>query len=252
MSADQLANRILSSVARLDSHRIRTGRLTPDEFDRLVRSKADLDGLPLMIDDQAAPTVATIRTRARRLARKSKLPLGLIVVDYLQLVSPSAKDRVQNRVQEISGITSGLKALAKNLKVPVLALSQLSRALESRDDKRPQLSDLRESGTIEQDADVVMFIYREQYYLERSEPEQRADETPERFQTRKSQWGARFDAAQNVAEVIVGKQRHGPTGTIRLRFDGAHTTFSDLEERYPTASAGTAQGETTEQRDLEF
>jgi replicative DNA helicase len=153
----------------------------------------------------------------------------LIVIDYLQLIAPAAGSRHDNRVQEISEITRGLKALAKELDVPVLALSQLSRAVEQREDKRPQLSDLRESGTIEQDSDVVMFIFREQYYLERAEPVQRADEALDKYLERHERWKQRGDEAYNKAEVMIAKQRHGPIGNVKLFFEGEFTRFGDLE-----------------------
>jgi len=166
-----------------------------------------------------------MRTRVRRLKRKHGL--GMIVVDYLQLMRGSSSRRVENRVQEISEITRGLKAIAKELDVPVLALSQLSRAVEQREDKRPQLADLRESGSIEQDADVVMFIYREQYYHERAEPQQRPDESPEKFAERMDRWQERGSQVHNLAEVIIAKQRHGPIGTVKMYFDGRATKFAD-------------------------
>jgi replicative DNA helicase len=171
-------------------------------------------------------TVGALRTRARRLKRQHGL--GLIVVDYLQLMRASAGSKPENRVQEISEITRGLKAIAKELNVPVLALSQLSRAVEQREDKRPQLSDLRESGSIEQDADVVMFIFREQYYHERAEPRQREDETEDKFRERMDRWQERGERIHNVAEVNIAKQRHGPVGTVELFFDGMLTKFGDL------------------------
>jgi len=180
-------------------------------------------------------TVSAIRTRCRRLARTprkgatdpSSSSLGLIVIDYLQLIAASRGERSENRVQEISSITRGLKALAKELNVPVLALSQLSRAVEQREDKRPQLSDLRESGTIEQDSDVVMFVYREQYYLERISPSQKPEESDERFNERFVKWQQQCERVHNIAEVIIAKQRHGPIGTEKLYFDPSFTHFSD-------------------------
>lgn len=232
MSKEQLSNRVMAHMGKLDSHSIRAGRLTNEEFERLVMAGGDLRAVPLKIDDTPASTVAAIRTRARRVARRrtaaGESGLGLIVIDYLQLISPPGRARAENRVQEVSAITSGLKALAKALNVPVVALSQLSRAVEQREDKRPQLSDLRESGTIEQDSDVVMFTYREQYYLEREEPQQRADETNERFHDRHNKWEARLHAVHNTAEIIVSKQRHGPIGTVKTHFDPPTTWFSNL------------------------
>ncbi len=226
MSAEQLANRILAETARINSHDIRTGKLSNDDFDRLSRAVGEINDLPLDIDDTPAITVSAIRTRCRRLHRQSK-GLGLIVIDYLQLIAPSRGERAENRVQEISAITRGLKALAKDLNVPVLALSQLSRQVEQREDKRPQLSDLRESGTIEQDSDVVMFVFREQYYLERAEPTPKPEENDERFHERHAKWQERCEQAHNIAEVIVAKQRHGPIGIVKLHFEANFTHFSD-------------------------
>jgi replicative DNA helicase len=220
MSAEQLATRILSEQCNIPSEKIRRGLLTEDEFAQVVRKSQDLESLGFYIDDTAALSISAVRTRSRRLQRSQGL--GLIVIDYLQLLRPSGRQRVDNRVQEISEITQGLKALAKDLDVPVLALSQLSRQVEAREDKRPQLSDLRESGTIEQDSDVVMFIFRKEYYLEREKPEEGATD----FQA----WQDEMNKVHNVAEIIIGKQRHGPTGTVRLRFEGATTRFSDLEQ----------------------
>ncbi len=231
MSAEQLATRILAEGAKINSHGIRTGGLSNDDFARLVVASQNLSVLPLCIDDTPAVTVSTIRTRCRRLARTSKTAshhgLGLIVIDYLQLIAPARGERSENRVQEISAITRGLKALAKDLGVPVLALSQLSRAVEQREDKRPQLSDLRESGTIEQDSDVVMFVYREQYYLERAEPSQKPEEASDKYHERHAKWQERCELAHNIAEVIVAKQRHGPIGTVKLHFEADFTHFSD-------------------------
>ena len=215
MSAEQLALRILAEVANVDSDKIRKGELTNDEFARVVKANQEIASAPLFIDDTPALSVSALRTRARRLQRIHGL--SMVVVDYLQLLR--ASDTVENRVQEISEITRGLKALAKELNVPVIALSQLSRAVESREDKRPQLADLRESGSIEQDADVVMFIYREEYYLQRLQPDVGTEKHAE--------WQANMESVHNLAEVIIGKQRHGPIGTVTLRFEGARTKFSD-------------------------
>lgn len=208
MSNEQLANRIVAEQAGLSSKLLREGKLNASQMDAVFQVAADLEKLPLFMDDSGSQTVASIRTRARRLKRQHGL--GLVIVDYLQLIS-SARSRPDNRVQEVSEITRGLKALAKELDVPVLALSQLSRAVESRSDKRPQLADLRDSGSIEQDADVVMFIYREEYYLERGSDADRA----------------RLPEVAGKAELHIAKQRHGPTGLIHLRFNGATTRFSD-------------------------
>jgi replicative DNA helicase len=226
MSREQLATRILAEQTRISSDKLRRGIVPNDRFHDIVRAATDLQRLPLFIDDTPALTISGMRTRARRLKRQHNL--GLIVIDYLQMIAPPTGSHADNRVQELSEITRGLKALAKELHVPVLALSQLSRAVENREDKRPQLADLRESGTIEQDADVVMFIFREQYYLERSEPVQRADESLERYQKRHQEWMERCEKAHNLAEVMIAKQRHGPIGNIKLFFEGEFTRFGDL------------------------
>jgi replicative DNA helicase len=232
MSAEQLATRILAERAEVASHKIRQGELSNEEFERLVIASQELYNLPLYIDDTPALSVSAVRTRARRLKRTSGL--GMVVIDYLQLLTATPGKRVENRVQEVSDITRQLKALAKDLEVPVLALSQLSRSVEQREDKRPQLSDLRESGSIEQDADVVMFVYREQYYLERAEPSRRAEEAEEKFNARHAEWQTRCNDVWNTAEVIVAKQRHGPVGNVRLFFDGQYTRFADLDEFHGT------------------
>ena len=221
MSAEQLATRILSEATGIDSERLRRGKLSNDDFVRVVQATNELSRIPFFIDDTPALSIAALRARARRLKRQHGL--GLVVIDYLQLVRPAGgKSSPDHRVQEVSEITQSLKALAKELDVPVLALSQLSRAPEQRDDKRPLLSDLRESGSIEQDADVVLFIYRDEYYLQRQEP--RLD-TPEYVQ-----WQGQMARVHNVAEVIVGKQRHGPTGKVELQFQPEFTKFSNLEK----------------------
>jgi replicative DNA helicase len=220
MSAEQLATRILSEATGIDSEKMRRGQLTNDDFVRVVSASDELGRLPFFIDDTPALSIAALRTRARRLKRQHGL--GLVVIDYLQLVRPvGGKSSPDHRVQEISEITQSLKALAKELDLPVLVLSQLSRAPEQREDKRPLLSDLRESGSIEQDADVVLFIYRDEYYLQRQEP--RLD-TPEH-----DKWREDMEKVHNVAEVIVGKQRHGPTGKVELQFQPEFTKFSNLE-----------------------
>ena len=235
MSAEQLATRILAERARLRSDHIRRGKLGNDEFVRLVDASRDLAAAPLFIDDTPALTVPALRTRARRLKRSHGL--SLVVVDYLQLMRPS--QRHDSRVLEISEITQGLKAIAKELDLPVLALSQLSRAVEQREDKRPMLSDLRESGTIEQDADVVMFVFREEYYLERGEPQQRQDETPERFDGRYRKWQERYEASAGLADILVAKQRHGPIGNVKLRFESHTASFANYvrDERLPERTA---------------
>jgi replicative DNA helicase len=230
MSAEQLATRIIAERAEIPSHKVRQGELSHAEFERLVATSTELHTLPLFIDDTPAISVSAVRTRARRLKRTQGL--DMIVIDYLQLLSSSSGSRFENRVQEVSEITRGLKALAKELDVPVLALSQLSRAPEQREDHRPQLSDLRESGSIEQDSDVVMLIFREQYYLERTEPGRKPEETDEKFEKRHADWQARASQVHNTAEVNVAKQRHGPVGTVKLFFDGQFTKFADLDEQH--------------------
>jgi len=223
MSAEQLATRILAMRAGLRADHVRRGKMSNDEFARLVDASRDLAAVPLFIDDTPGLTIPALRTRARRLKRSHGL--SLIVVDYLQLMRASR--RYDSRVLEISEITQGLKAIAKELDLPVLALSQLNRGVEGREDQRPMLSDLRDSGTIEQDSDVVMFVYREEYYLERAEPVQRADESADKFDTRYRQWQERFEAAAGLADVLIAKQRHGPIGNVRLRFDAATTSFGN-------------------------
>jgi replicative DNA helicase len=236
MSAEQLATRLLAEMTEVPSDKIRRGDVRGEDFPRFVAASQELASLPMFIDDTPALSVSALRTRARRLQRTQGL--GMIVIDYLQLLASSPGTRVENRVQEISAITRGLKALAKELQIPVVALSQLSRAVEQREDKRPQLSDLRESGTIEQDADVVMFVYREAYYLEREEPQHRADEGDEKFHDRYEKWQARATEMHNIAEVIIGKQRHGPIGTVRLSFEGMFTKFDNLPEGSQLADGG--------------
>ena len=225
MSAEQLATRILAEQTGIPSEKIRKGELNDQDFQKLVQATQRLERTQLFIDDTPALPVSSLRTRARRLKRQHGL--HLIVVDYLQLLQGPAGARAENRVNEISEITRNLKAIAKELHVPVVALSQLSRAVEQREDKRPQLADLRESGSIEQDADVVMFVFREEYYLGRAEPVRRPDEGDEKFHDRHAHWQALCEAAYGKAEVIIGKQRHGPTGKITLRFDGNTTKFSN-------------------------
>ncbi|HWA23170.1 MAG TPA: replicative DNA helicase [Caulobacterales bacterium] len=217
MSAEQLATRLLSEFAEIESSRIRRGEIQKHEYEKLKDAAAELQAIPLHIDETGGISIAALQARARRLQRTHGL--DLIVVDYLQLVTASNR-RSEGRVQEVSEITQGLKALAKDLKVPVIALSQLSRQVELREDKRPQLADLRESGSIEQDADVVLFVYREEYYLARQEPKLN---TPEHVA-----WQTELDSIRNKAEVIVGKQRHGPIGKVDLIFDNRFTKFSSV------------------------
>jgi replicative DNA helicase len=218
MSAEQLATRIIAEQSGISSERIRRGKITEPEFQRLVDVSRELQSLPLYIDATGGLTIAQVAARARRLKRQRGL--GLVLVDYLQLLAGSSRKAAEGRVQEVSEITVGLKALAKELNVPIIALSQLSRQVENRDDKRPQLADLRESGSIEQDADIVMFIYREEYYLARKEPR---PGTPEHIT-----WQDEMNKFTGVAEVIIGKQRHGPTGIVELQFDAALTKFQNL------------------------
>ena len=231
MSAEQLANRILAEQASLSSDQIRRGKLNKDDFSKLSQVSKEISNNKLFIDDTPAINVSTLRTRARRLKRKLDTELGLIVVDYLQLMRGSKK--YENRVQEISEITQGLKSVSKELDVPILALSQLSRAVEQREDKRPHLADLRESGTIEQDADVVMFIYRQEYYEERSEPKSSGTESSVSFHERYIKWQENLKNCKNIADVIVAKQRHGPIGSLQLHFNAKFTKFSNLtDEKY--------------------
>jgi len=226
MSAEQLATRVLSEESGVGSDRIRRGDVSHEDFDKFVQASQRLASVPFFIDDTPALTIAGLRTRARRLLRQQGL--GLVIVDYLQLLRGGADFGADTRVQEISEITRGLKALAKELDLPVLALSQLSRAVEQREDKRPMLSDLRESGSIEQDADVVMFVFREEYYLSRGEPMRRPDESDEKFNERYGRWQERLEAVHGTGEVIIAKQRHGPIGKVTLRFDGETTRFDNF------------------------
>jgi replicative DNA helicase len=219
MSSAQISMRILSMGTGINSNDIRMGHITDDKFGDLVSRCREINELPMFIDDTPALSISAIRTRARRLKRQHNLKV--LVIDYLQLLRGSSKRSNENRVQEISEITQGLKAIAKELNIPVIALSQLSRAVELRPDKRPQLSDLRESGSIEQDADVVMFIYREEYYLMRGEP-------PVEDQEKHSKWQEDMERCRNITEVGIAKQRNGPVGRVKLRFDGATTMFQNL------------------------
>ena len=218
MSSEQLATRIIAEQSEIPSERIRRGKIGEEEFHRLVEVSRELQSLPLYIDATGGLTIAQLAARARRLKRQRGL--GLVVVDYLQLLAGSQRRASEGRVQEVSEITVGLKALAKELNVPILALSQLSRQVENREDKRPQLADLRESGSIEQDADVVLFIFREEYYHQRHEPRPGTAEHLE--------WQELGEKITGIAEVIIGKQRHGPTGSVQLHFDAALTRFQNL------------------------
>ncbi len=227
MSAEQLAGRLLSEEVRISGDHIRKGQIEQKDFDRFVAVSRNLQSLPFYIDDTPAITMSAMRTRCRRLKRQKGL--SLIVVDYLQLMRPSAGSRPENRVQEVSQITQGLKALAKELAVPVIALSQLSRQVESREDKRPQLADLRESGSIEQDADVVMFVYRDEYYLQQREPKMMAFKSDDEFHKAMEKWQSDMSTVHNRAEVLIEKQRHGPTGKVDLFFEGEFTRFADID-----------------------
>ena len=219
MSSEQLSTRILAEQSRIKSNDIRRRRISEDQFDKFLETSKNIAELPLYIDETPAISIAALSNRARRIKRIHGL--DLVVVDYIQLMR--ATNTKDGRVQEISEITQGLKAIAKELSVPVVALSQLSRAVEQRDDKKPQLSDLRESGSIEQDADVVMFVYREAYYLERKEPRPATVEHAE--------WQAKMNEVSSLAEIIIGKQRHGPTGNIMLEFEAMFTKFKDIQNQ---------------------
>ncbi|WOH63344.1 replicative DNA helicase [Bradyrhizobium sp. BWA-3-5] len=220
MSAEQLATRILAEQTRIASSMIRRGGIKQEEFDKIRDYTIELEHLPLYVDETGGLSISQLTARARRLKRQRGL--DVIVVDYIQLLQGSGKRGTDNRVQEVTEITTSLKALAKELNVPIIALSQLSRQVENRDDKHPQLSDLRESGSIEQDADVVLFVYREEYYLQNKEPK---PGTPEH-----EKWKLDMELAHGKAEVIIAKQRHGPTGTVPLQFEGQYTRFSDFIE----------------------
>lgn len=220
MSSDQLASRILSMECSLNATKFRTGQLSEHEWEAVAMRSAEISKMPLFIDDTPALSIAAIRTRARRMVRKNNL--AFLVIDYLQLIRGTSKRSNENRVQEVSEITQGLKAIAKEFNIPVMALSQLSRAVEQREDKRPQLSDLRESGSIEQDADVVAFIYRDSYYLERKRPQ---ENEPEKMQ----EWKSQMHEVSHKAEVIIAKQRNGPVGSVNLFFDAEFTRFGNLD-----------------------
>ncbi len=220
MSADQLSARILSMECSINATKFRTGQLSEPEWEAIATRSAEISKLPFFIDDTPALSIAAIRTRARRMVRKHNL--SFLIIDYLQLIRGTSSRSAENRVQEISEITQGLKAIAKEFNIPVLALSQLSRAVEQREDKRPQLSDLRESGSIEQDADVVAFIYRDSYYLERKRPD---EEEPDKFQ----EWQRKMQEVANKSEIIIAKQRNGPVGNLFLYFDAEFTRFGNLD-----------------------
>jgi replicative DNA helicase len=226
MSAEQLATRIISEQSAIPSSRIRRGEIESSDFDRIAEAAREMESIPFYIDETGGLSIAQLAARARRLKRQKGL--DLLIVDYIQLLQGSSRRAAEGRVQEVTEITTSLKALAKELNVPIIALSQLSRQVESREDKRPQLSDLRESGSIEQDADAVLFVFREEYYLRNREPR---PGTEEYFK-----WMTEMEAAHGKAEVIIGKQRHGPTGTVQLQFEGEFTRFSNLatEDHLPT------------------
>ncbi len=220
MSAEQLATRMIAEQTEIASYKIRRGEIETADFDRIVEASREMERIPFYIDETGGLSVAQLAARARRLKRQRGL--DLLVIDYIQLLQGSSRRAQEGRVQEVTEITTSLKALAKELNIPILALSQLSRAVESRDDKRPQLSDLRESGSIEQDADVVMFVFREEYYVKNKEPRMGTEEY--------FKWQAEMNAVHGRAEVIIGKQRHGPTGTVQLQFKAEVTRFADLAD----------------------
>ena len=220
MSSEQLATRVLSEISQISSEGIRTGNLSKTDFEKIIKASEKLKELSLFIDDSPALTISSIRTRSRRLKRKHEL--DLIIIDYLQLISGESKNLNDNRVKEISDITRGLKAIAKELNIPVIALSQLSRKVEEREEKRPQLADLRESGSIEQDADLVVFLYREEYYLARTEPPEGTE--------KHAMWTSKMEKVHNIAEAIVAKHRHGPISRVKLHFNSTNTKFSDLAD----------------------
>ena len=226
MSSEQLATRILAEQTRISGDKMRKAELNKNDFNKIAKTSSKLENLNLIIDDNPILTIPILRARARRLKRLHEI--NLIIIDYLQLMSSASNNRNDGRVQEISEITRGLKSIAKELNIPIVALSQLSRQVEQREDKRPQLSDLRESGTIEQDSDVVMFIFRESYYLERLEPIRKSDEDEMKYNERVSRWQQLTNENYNKAEIIIAKQRHGPIGSIKMHFDANYTKFSDL------------------------
>ena len=226
MSAEQLATRVLAQESKISGDKMRKAELSKDDFKKIAKVSSELEDLNLIIDDNPILTIPSLRARSRRLKRLHDI--DLIIIDYLQLMTGSTKAKNDGRVQEISEITRGLKAIAKELNIPIIALSQLSRQVEQREDKRPQLADLRESGTIEQDSDVVMFIFRESYYLERMEPLKRPDDSEDKYNERHTRWRELCEKNYNTAEIIIAKQRHGPIGTLKAHFDPNYTRFSDL------------------------
>ena len=226
MSSEQLATRVLAEQSKISGDKMRKAELNKEDFKKIAKVSSELENLNLVIDDNPILTISSLRARARRLKRL--YDIDMIIIDYLQLMSGSQNVRNDGRVQEISEITRGLKAIAKELNIPIIALSQLSRQVEQREDKRPLLADLRESGTIEQDSDVVMFIFRESYYLERMEPIKKPDEQNDRYNERHQRWRELCESRYNIADIIIAKQRHGPTGAIKTHFDPNFTKFSDL------------------------
>ena len=226
MSSEQLATRVLAEQSKISGDKMRKAELNKEDFKKIAKVSSELENLNLVIDDNPILTIPSLRARARRLKRL--YDIDMIIIDYLQLMSGSQNVRNDGRVQEISEITRGLKAIAKELNIPIIALSQLSRQVEQREDKRPLLADLRESGTIEQDSDVVMFIFRESYYLERMEPIKKPDEQNDRYNERHQRWRELCESRYNISEIIIAKQRHGPIGTIKTHFDPNFTKFSDL------------------------
>ena len=226
MSSEQLATRVLAEQSKISGDKMRKAELNKEDFKKIAKVSSELENLNLVIDDNPILTIPSLRARARRLKRL--YDIDMIIIDYLQLMSGSQNVKNDGRVQEISEITRGLKAIAKELNIPIIALSQLSRQVEQREDKRPLLADLRESGTIEQDSDVVMFIFRESYYLERMEPIKKPDEQNDRYNERHQRWRELCESRYNIADIIIAKQRHGPTGAIKTHFDPNFTKFSDL------------------------
>ena len=226
MSSEQLATRVLAEQSKISGDKMRKAELNKEDFKKIAKVSSELENLNLVIDDNPILTISSLRARARRLKRL--YDIDMIIIDYLQLMSGSKNVKNDGRVQEISEITRGLKAIAKELNIPIIALSQLSRQVEQREDKRPLLADLRESGTIEQDSDVVMFIFRESYYLERMEPIKKPDEQNDRYNERHQRWRELCESRYNIADIIIAKQRHGPTGAIKTHFDPNFTKFSDL------------------------
>ncbi len=220
MSTEQLATRIISEQIKVSSSDMRRGNISEEQFTNIIYAMRSLQTIPLYIDQTGGVSIAQLAARARRLKRQHGL--DVLIIDYIQLMTSGSKRSLENRVQEITAITTGLKALAKELNIPIIALSQLSRQVENRTDKRPQLSDLRESGSIEQDADIVLFVYREEYYLKNEEPKEGTAEY--------NKWQEAMEQAKGKAEVIIAKQRHGPTGIVPLAFQSDFTCFSDLEK----------------------